>query len=274
MPIKQPNTPLLITINSVGVPQSYTGTVNVGSSATVTSAATSVLATASRVTGTISTLVGATLADNTKFVSASSMAVVGGNGFQSVDGTAAQLTEGVKLTSSGQITGGNGYNQFPGLQSAGGNATVILDGTKTSWPSFVVTTGSDDTAGGNIGVGGNAILNLTSSQASATLGITFGNSGSNFALESITVAGTTLVNVTPTFAGGYTPSGGGGISIDFSGCILNNTSMLAICNGLTGVSISGGFATLNIGGTCDIADATTLAAITVLVGIGWSVTNN
>lgn len=278
MPIRQPSPPQTITINSVGVPQSYTKIVNVGSGATVLAAAAPVVMGASQVTGTIAQLTGGTLSDNGKFASTSTMGVAGATGFSDADGGASgangSLTEGAKLLGNSVLGGDGGAALITGTGGKGGDGILHLDGTKTSWRSISVQSGTDGAAtSGTGGFGGDAYVYLASTQSSAVFSLSLAAGTSSVASTYCLISGASLSSLSFTIVtGGSWNNSSVGPYFGISETIATNASQQNLANALIGLGISNG--TLNAAGTCDAADGTTLALYTTLLGLGWTILNN
>jgi hypothetical protein len=263
-----PPTPTVLDLNSNGVATNWTGPVNIGTNATLNDLSSVVLASASQIIGTVAQINGITGNSTTfdggfNWQSASSGVGVtaapacdGGYG----GGGTITVNESAKLSlSGGTLQSGSGD-----FSSQGGSVNANLYDLGTAW-SLRFESGQDESSSA-----GNISVSLQSAVNTISLALNF-SFGSDAAMLGLSLYGGGLATINITTSGtGVGPTGN--FSVDCSGSILTDSSI----NSVVLAWINSGIESqnLNVGGSCAAPSSGTLANISTLIGLGWTVTHN
>lgn len=276
-----------IKVNADGTLTGYVGSVMLNGTTQITPQNSYLVNSAAIIHGNVTQVIGANFGPNPPFDSASSGTLVDCKGDVGISlnpydrmgtGNSALLNEGPKLHSSGVVTSGdNGEPDAYRFRATGGDASVVLDSTKTSWPNFILTCGD---SGGYLG--SNVSLSLSSTQTSATLNITVNGSwpnpsgGSN---SSISVAGSLLSVINLTLAVGV--NNWQITNVDFSGSVANQASVdgiavqfAAAAAAMAGYSGGAAYGTLNCAGGCASPSGTGAGDFATAASYGMTVYTN
>jgi len=282
------NVQMNIKVNGDGSLAGYGGAVTLNGTSAVTPQNAYMINSASIIHGNVTEVLGASFGPNPAFDTTSSGTLVdcvGDTGLtQQIGGAGgtgagAVLIEGPKLHSSGVVQAGDcgAANPDYGYTEPGGDASVTLDPTKTSWPNFTMTCGMN---GGY--ASSNASLTLNSSQGSATLhihisGLAYPNyyGGGNVYIR-ISGASLTTINLTMSVDSAVEQI----TSADFSGSVANQASVDGIAAQFAAItptmaSISGtAYGTLNCAGGCATPSSAGSDNFTIIASYGMTVYTN